>query len=128
MAFPRWLARFNKRVANPREIRRGVRPVLTHVGRSSGRVYRTPLDAHPLPDGYVFIPMYGPRTDWLRNVLTAGTARLSIGGEEIPLESPRLVSKRDVWALLPPRTKTPPGISDESDLLRMDLRRGGSGE
>lgn len=30
---PRWLAQLNKRVFNPREIRRGTRPVLVHVGR-----------------------------------------------------------------------------------------------
>jgi deazaflavin-dependent oxidoreductase (nitroreductase family) len=124
MALPRWLARINKRVFNPLEIRRGVRPVLTHVGRTSGRTYRTPLDAHPLPDGYVFIPMYGPRTDWVKNVLLAGAARLSIGGKEIQLDSPRMVRKRDVWPLLPASTKTPPGISDGSELLRMDLHRG----
>ena len=84
----RSLARINKWVFNPREIRRGTRPVLTHVGRSSGTTYRTPLDAHPLHDGYLFIPMYGPRTDWVKNVLAAGTARLSLRGEEIELESP----------------------------------------
>lgn len=125
MPLPRWLARINKRVFNPLEIRRGARPVLIHVGRSSGKTYRTPLDAHPLSDGYVFIPMYGPRTDWLQNVLVAGAARLAIGGKEIELESPRLVRKRDVWPLLPPATKTPWGISDASELLRMDVRRRG---
>jgi deazaflavin-dependent oxidoreductase (nitroreductase family) len=123
MALPRWLARFNRRVINPREIRRGVRPVLIHIGRSSGKTHLTPLDAHRLPDGYVFIPMYGPRTDWVQNVLANGAARLSIGGSEIELASPRMVSKSDVWPLLPPGTKTPPGISAESELLRMDLRR-----
>jgi hypothetical protein len=91
MPLPRWLARINKRVFNPCEVRRGVRPVLIHVGRSSGQIYRTPLD------GYLFIPTYGPRSDWLRNVLAAGEARLSIGGEEVELESPRMVRKRDVW-------------------------------
>ena len=123
MPLPRWLARLNKRVVNPREIRRGVRPVLIHVGRSSGKTYHTPLDAHPLPDGYLFIPIYGPRTDWLRNVLAAGAARLSIGGKEMHLESPRMVRKRDVWPLLPPGTKAPAGISGESEVLRMNLRR-----
>ena len=122
MPLPRWLARINKRVFNPLEIRRGARPVLIHRGRSSGKTYRTPLDAHPLPDGYVFIPMYGPRTDWLKNVLVAGTARLSIRGEEIEVESPQVVRKGDVWPLLPTNTKTPPGISDGSELLRMDVR------
>lgn len=97
--------------------------VLIHVGRSFGKTYQTPLDAHPLADGYVFIPMYGPRTDWLKNVLASGEARLRVGGRELELISPRLVHKRDVWALLPPATKTPPRIKDASELLRMDTRR-----
>lgn len=122
MPLPRWLARINRRVFNPREIRRGIRPVLIHVGRSSGKTYRTPLDAHPVPNGYLFIPMYGPRTDWVKNVLAAGAASLSLNGEEIELESPRLVRKADVWRLLPATAKTPPGISAESRLLRMDIR------
>ncbi|MBX7266155.1 nitroreductase family deazaflavin-dependent oxidoreductase [Micromonospora sp. Llam7] len=124
MPLPRWLARINKRVVNPREIRRGVRPVLTHLGRSSGRIYQTPLDAHPLPDGYLFLPLYGPRTDWVRNVLAAGTARLTVGGEQVQLDSPRMVRKQEVWPLLPAGTRAPPGISNDSELLRMDLRRG----
>jgi len=123
MALPRWLARINRRVFNPIEIRRGVRPVLIHVGRSSGRTYSTPLDAHAVEGGYVFIPMYGPSTDWLRNVLAAGTALLRIKGQEIELDAPRLVRKREVWPLVAATTKKPPGITDESQLLRMDVRR-----
>ena len=34
-----------------------------------------------------------------------------------------MVSKQDIWQLLPAGTKTPVGISDESELLRTDLRR-----
>ena len=51
MPYPRWLAKVNKRVFNPREIRKGERPAVSHVGRSSGSVYQTPLDAHPTKDG-----------------------------------------------------------------------------
>ena len=97
----------------------GARPVLIHTGRSSGKTYRTPLDAHHLPDGYLFIPLYGPRTDWVKNVLAAQSARLSIDGHEIELESPRLVKKKDVWPLVPPTKKSYPGITDESELLRL---------
>jgi deazaflavin-dependent oxidoreductase (nitroreductase family) len=121
MALPRWLARINKRVFNRIEIKRGVRPVLVHVGRSSGKAYQTPLDAHPVDDGYVFIPMYGPRTDWVKNVLAAGAARLRIDGDEIGLVSPRLVAKDAVWDLLPADTKVPPGIKKDSELLLMEV-------
>src|SRR5664280_1992472 len=100
MPLPRWLAHINKRVFNPMEVRRGARPVLIHTGRSSGKTYRTPLDAHRLPDGYLFIPLYGPRTD--------------------------LVKKKDIWPMVPTTNKSYPGISSESELLRMDLRRQGS--
>jgi len=123
MPMPRWLARMNKRVFNPMELKRGVRPVLIHKGRSSGTTYRTPLDAHPVDDGYVFIPNYGPRTDWLRNVMAAGAAGLRIDGREIELVNARLVRKDIVWPLLPAGTKTPPGIKKETELLRMDIRR-----
>lgn len=122
MPLPRWLAHINKRVFNPIEVRRGARPVLIHTGRSSGKTFRTPLDAHRLPDGYLFIPMYGPRTDWVKNVLRAGAARLVIDGDEIELQSPRLVKKKDIWPMLPTTTKTPPGISSGSELLRLDIR------
>ncbi len=76
MPMPRWVARINKRVFNPMELRRGVRPVLTHVGRSSGKTYRTPLDAHLIEGGYIFIVMYGSDSDWVQNVLAAGAATL----------------------------------------------------
>jgi len=119
MPLPRWLAHINKRVFNPMEVRRGARPVLIHTGRSSGKTYRTPLDAHRLPDGYLFIPLYGPRTDWVKNVLAAQAARLSIDGHEIELQSPRLVKKKDIWPMVPTTTKSYPGISGESELLRL---------
>ena len=119
MPLPRWLAHINQRVFNPMEVRRGARPVLIHTGRSSGKTYRTPLDAHRLPDGYLFIPLYGPRTDWVRNVLAAQAARLSIDGHEIELQTPRLVKKKDVWPMVPTTSKSYPGSSDESELLRM---------
>ena len=121
MQMPRWLAKINRRVFNPIEIRRGVRPVLTHVGRSSGTTYRTPLDAHKVPGGYVFIPNYGSVSDWVQNTLAAGSATLRVGGEELELTSPRMVRKADVWSSLPAGTKTPPGIKDDSELLRMDV-------
>lgn len=72
-----------------------MRPVVSHVGRSTATVYRTPLDAHPTRDGYVLVVRYGPGSDWVRNILAAGTATLRVEGEEHRLGSPRLVSQRE---------------------------------
>ena len=37
----------------------------------------------------------------------------------IELQSPRLVKKKDIWPMVPKTTKSYPGISSESELLRM---------
>jgi hypothetical protein len=55
MPMPRWWGHLNKRVFNPRAIASGKWPVLTHVGRTSGQTYHTPLDAHPVDNGYLFV-------------------------------------------------------------------------
>jgi deazaflavin-dependent oxidoreductase (nitroreductase family) len=96
MPYPRWLAKINRTLFNPRQVRRGTSPVVTHVGRSSGDVYRTPLDAHPTRDGFVLVVRYGPESDWVRNILVSGSATLRVDGEEHLLMSPRLVSQDEV--------------------------------
>ncbi len=122
MPVPMWVAQVNKRVFNKLEVRRGSRPVLTHVGRSSGRTYHTPLDAHRVDAGYIFILMYGSGSDWVRNVLAAGRARLRVGDDEVDLVNPRLVTKDEAWRLLPETTKAPPNWLNVTEYLQMDLR------
>ena len=121
MPMPRWWGQINKRVFNPLELKRGTRPVLTHIGRISGRTYRTPLDAHPVEHGYLFILVYGSESDWVRNVLAAGHARLTIEGEDVELTTPRLVDEGEAWMALPETVKRPPGFLRITEYLRMDL-------
>lgn len=121
MPMPRWLAKINKRVFNPWELERGVRPALTHVGRTSGRTYRTPLDAHPVDGGYVFVLVYGSGADWVRNVLAAGRARLLVDGEEIDLTNPRLIDEAEASRTLPDTVRRPPGFLRITEYLRMDV-------
>ena len=121
MSLPRWLGRINKRVFNPLEIRRGKRPVLTHVGRKSGKPYKTPLDAHAVESGYVFIVNYGIDCDWVQNILAAGKAGLTIGSQTYDLERPRLISDEEAVRCLAPGTKRPPAFLGIDDYLRMDL-------
>lgn len=117
MPMPRWWGHINKRVFNPRAIANGKWPVLTHVGRTSGTTYRTPLDAHPVAGGYVFVLVYGPRSDWALNVLAAGTASLRVDGKDIALTAPRLVGAD----ALPDGVPRPPKPLRITTFLRMDL-------
>jgi deazaflavin-dependent oxidoreductase (nitroreductase family) len=118
---PRWWTRINERVFNPLELRRGDRPVLTHVGRISGATYRTPLDAHPVDGGFVFILVYSSRSDWVRNVLAAGRAQLTIDGRDIAQTAPRLISGREAWGAIGAGVKRPPGVLQIDEHLRTDL-------
>jgi deazaflavin-dependent oxidoreductase (nitroreductase family) len=119
MPYPRWLAKINKRVINPRQIRRGEYPVVTHVGRTSGKSYKTPLDAFPTRTGYVLVARYGPESDWVRNILAAGTATLRIDGEEHELDSPRLVSQEEALRVLVSE-KPPEDFTKAEDFVLMD--------
>lgn len=65
--------------------------VVEHVGRTSGRRYETPVVATAIDGGYAIALPYGPNTDWLKNVLAAGTATLRSGGAVHQLEQPRVV-------------------------------------
>ncbi|MFD6067774.1 nitroreductase/quinone reductase family protein [Amycolatopsis lurida] len=118
MPMPRWWGHVNKRVFNPRAIAGGKYPVLIHVGRTSGKTRHTPLDAHPVDGGYLFVPVYGPEADWVRNIMTAGKARLRIDGREVDLSGPRLVGADE----FPDGVTRPPKLLRITEFLRMDVK------
>lgn len=121
MPMPKWWGHVNKRVFNPRAIAGGKWPVLTHVGRTSGTTYRTPLDAHPVDGGYLFVLVYGSGADWVQNILKAGSARLRINGKELRLAAPRLIGETEAFDALPPEVTRPPKLLRITEFLRMDL-------
>lgn len=121
MPYPRWLAKLNKRVFNPGQVRKGKYPVVTHVGRKSGTTYQTPLDAFPTETGFVLVARYGPNSDWVRNVLASGTATLRFEGKDWALGSPRLVGLADATAALASE-EPPAGFSRAEDFLLLDHR------
>jgi len=104
MRVPRAVANFNRRVTNPAA--RSISPwlpgqgTLEHVGRRSGRRYRTPLLVFPTGDGFVVLIGYGPETDWVKNVLAGGPTVLRKRGKDIALINPRLMSKAEAEPLV----------------------------
>jgi len=121
MPMPRWWAHMNKWTFNPAELKRGKRDVLVHVGRMSGREYQTPLDAFRVDGGYLFVPVYGVQSDWVRNMLAAGSARLRTGGTEVVVTNPRLIDEAAAFALLPEGTQRPPKWLKLEQYLLTDL-------
>jgi deazaflavin-dependent oxidoreductase (nitroreductase family) len=121
MPMPGWWGRINKRLFNPRAVASGAWPVLTHVGRSSGATYRTPLDAHPVDGGYVFVLVYGSGADWVQNVLAAGRAQLDVDGEEVDLVAPRVIDADEAFAAVADDVAHPPRLLRIREFLRMDV-------
>lgn len=65
--------------------------VLTHVGRRSGTVHRTPLNVFRRGDRVVFALTYGSSAEWVRNVLAAGECEIRTMGRDLHLVEPRIV-------------------------------------
>lgn len=80
MPMPRAVAHANKRVLNPvvRLLARFVPglAVIEHRGRRSGTPYRTPVLLFRHGDQVVVALTYGPKADWVRNVLASEGARI----------------------------------------------------
>ena len=67
--------------------------------------------------------MYGSQSDWVQNVLAAGTATLDIDNETFDVKDPRLIPEEEAWQQLPPGTKKPPGFFRVGEFLQVDVVR-----
>ncbi|HEV8462524.1 MAG TPA: nitroreductase family deazaflavin-dependent oxidoreductase [Gaiellaceae bacterium] len=108
MPLPKRLARFNRRVTNP--VLRHVASwapgfaVVHHVGRRSGRTYRTPVNVFRRDGRYVFALTYGKDSDWVRNVLAAGGCEIETRRRIVTLSDPELFHDEERRAVpAPPR-------------------------
>lgn len=89
----RFLLPFTTHVLNPVTRRVAGRlpgfAVVIHVGGTSGREYRTPVNVFRHGRDYVFALTYGPDVQWVKNVLAAGGCDLRVSGRTIKLTDPR---------------------------------------
>jgi deazaflavin-dependent oxidoreductase (nitroreductase family) len=95
MRLPDQLARFNRHVTNPiQRMWAGKLPgfgIIEHVGRRSGKVYRTPVNTYRIPDGFAVFLVYGPDRDWVRNLNAAGRGRLVHRGRTYDVTDPTVL-------------------------------------
>ena len=65
--------------------------VITHIGRKSRRVFRTPVNVFRAPEGFLIALTYGPNSQWVQNVLAAGTAELETRRTRFHLSAPTVI-------------------------------------
>ena len=92
----RRMARFNRAVSNKVLIHvAGLLPgmgIVTHVGRRTHTVYRTPVLVFRTKDGFRIALTYGRDSDWVQNALAHGAVRLVSLRREHELTDPELVN------------------------------------
>jgi deazaflavin-dependent oxidoreductase (nitroreductase family) len=91
----RWLAKFNIAVTNRiTGLFAGWLPgfgILTHVGRKSGKVYRTPINVFRISSGFIIALTYSSQSEWVKNVLAARGCELKTRGRKYQLSSPTVM-------------------------------------
>jgi deazaflavin-dependent oxidoreductase (nitroreductase family) len=66
--------------------------VVIHRGRTSGRVYETPVNVFREGEAYLFFLTYGSDAQWVKNILAAGSCSLETRGRVVQLVEPELVT------------------------------------
>lgn len=106
MHLPRFMRRVNRVFTNPLlgTIAWVVPPlaIVHHVGRKSGRRYRTPVAAFRTKNGFVIPMTYGRDVDWARNIAKAHGCELVQMGRRFKLRNPRVTDGDRAAPYLPP--------------------------
>jgi deazaflavin-dependent oxidoreductase (nitroreductase family) len=120
MPLPRHLARFNRVVTN-----RVLGPlarylpgfaIVSHVGRRSGRRYRTPVNLFRRGGGYVIALTYGADSQWVRNVLAVGCADIESRGRRLHLIDPEVV-RDPARSMVPTPVRVPLGLANVDEFM-----------
>src|SRR5208282_697240 len=90
----RWLAKINIAFTNRiTSLFAGWLPsfgIVTHVGRKSGKVYRTPVNVFRASNGFIIALTYSSQSEWVKNVLAAGGCELKTRGKKYQLSAPHV--------------------------------------
>jgi deazaflavin-dependent oxidoreductase (nitroreductase family) len=92
--------------------------ILTHVGRTSGKTYRTPINVFRRGYHYVFVLTYGSNVQWLKNIFAAGSVEMRTRGRDIHLVEPELIIDPEL-RLVPAFLRLPGKLNLVTEFLRM---------
>lgn len=95
--------------------------VVHHVGRRTGRAYRSPVVAFQSDTGIVIPMTYGRDVDWARNVVHAGRCELERVGRRIRLRNPQIVGFDRAEGRLPAALRPLFGAANFPGYVLLDL-------
>jgi deazaflavin-dependent oxidoreductase (nitroreductase family) len=125
MHLPYFMRRVNRVFTNPllRTVAWVVPPlaVIHHVGRKSGRPYRTPVVAFRTAGGFVIPMTYGRDVDWARNMLKARGCELERMGRRYALTNPRILGGKAAYSHLPSGVRTALRSADLPGYVLLDF-------
>ncbi len=122
----RWVAAFNLAVTNRITCRFAARlpgfGILTHVGRKSGKVYRTPVNVFRVPEGFLIALTYGRESEWVKNVVAAGACQLQTRRALYQLSAPTIVHD-PTRRRFPLFVRTVLGLIGANDFMQLSTSR-----
>ena len=131
MPLPRWVARLNLRLTNrfiePVVRRRPGFAVVHHRGRHSGERYATPVYLFDMNGRHVVVLTYGPRADWIQNLL-ASPGELERDGRLSVIRSVEIVDRAMVGPALPLPVRLATRVLQIRHLARLATTAGGHGD
>jgi deazaflavin-dependent oxidoreductase (nitroreductase family) len=77
--------------------------VVTHRGRRSGKVFRTPVVVRAVDGGFVVPMPWGETTDWCRNIRAAGGCTVRWKSRDFHMSHPEIIDTATVSAAFSPR-------------------------
>ena len=130
MHIPRFMRRVNRTFTNPilGTIAWALPPlaIVDHVGRKSGRRYRTPVVAFPTATGFVIPMTYGRDVDWARNLVKGRGGELVRRGRRFALRNPRIVGTAAAYPHLPVGVRSALRLADFPGYVLVDAATAGT--
>ena len=121
------LRAINKRVLNPQILKfAGKTPgplgVVQHIGRRSGKSYKTPIMVERIKGGFLIALTYGADVDWYRNVMAAGGGVLRWHNRKYAIAKPEPVDASKAMQRFPLPMRAILRLNNTEDFVQVRSR------
>jgi deazaflavin-dependent oxidoreductase (nitroreductase family) len=97
--------------------------ILSHLGRRSGKLYRIPIIAEPIDNGFVIALTYGRRVDWYENVKAKGSCSIRWKNKDYSLFHPEFIDKEIGAMAFPAFFRSGLRMMGIQDYLRLEIQQ-----